>query len=61
MDSTTGETSILAAGDIPKWEIVQDSLKSVYKMDPKTKSQTQTPANSEADAILNKYGIKGKK
>jgi len=37
MDSTTGETWILAAGDTPKWEAVQDNLKQVYKQDPKTK------------------------
>jgi len=37
MDSTTGETWILAAGDTPKWEAVQDNLTQVYKKDPKTK------------------------
>jgi hypothetical protein len=37
IDSTTGETWILAAGDTPKWEAVQDNLKQVYKQDPKTK------------------------
>lgn len=37
MDSRTGETWILAAGDTPKWEAVQDNLTQVYKKDPKTK------------------------
>ena len=37
MDSSTGETWILAAGDTPKWEAVQDNLTQVYKQDPKTK------------------------
>jgi len=36
MDSKTGETWILAAGDTPKWEEVQDNLHQVYKKDPKT-------------------------
>ena len=36
MDSTTGATWILAAGDTPKWEEVQDNLIQVYKKDPKT-------------------------
>ncbi len=36
MDSATGETWILAAGDTPKWEGVQDNLTQVYKKEPKT-------------------------
>jgi hypothetical protein len=37
MDSTTGETWILAADNMPKWETIQDNLTQVYKQDPKTK------------------------
>jgi hypothetical protein len=37
IDSSTGETWILAAGDTPKWESVQDNLQQVYKQDQKTK------------------------
>ena len=37
IDSTTGETWILAHGDIPKWEAVQDNLHQVYKRNPQTK------------------------
>ena len=36
MDSISGETWFLSAGDTPKWESVQDNLMPIYQKDPKT-------------------------